>query len=195
MSDESMLPSTLPQLETDRLILRNLEVADADSFQAMCQDEDMARGTGVIPYPYPDGAAAKWIEQQLQFQRDDTRCTFVITLKPTGQILGNVSVDFVEGQLKAEIGYIVGREFKGSGMASEAVQRVVRWYFESTSQLRLFAHCFCFNLASARILEKAGFQREGLLRQHHCTEDRVADDFVYGLLRSDWESNQLEPTT
>ena len=77
----------------------------------------------------------------------------------------------------------------------QALMRVIRWYFESTTHVRLVAHCFCSNGASARILEKAGFQREGMLRQHYCTEDRVEDDFVYGLLRSDWESNCLETTT
>ncbi len=147
----------------------------------------MARGTGVIPFPYPEGAAAEWIDRELTSLPKGDGSAYVLTLKDTGEVMGNISVHESEGERKAVIGYIVGRPFKGQGYASEALQRVVRWYFESTAHLRLFATCFSFNAASARILEKAGFHREGLMRQDYCPDGRVEDVFIYGLLRSDWE--------
>ncbi|MCZ6836258.1 MAG: GNAT family N-acetyltransferase [Planctomycetota bacterium] len=190
-----MLPTTLPQLESDRLILRNIEPSDAEAFQVICNDEDMARGTGLIPFPYPEGEAARWIDEKLAALREGMGGAFAITIKESGQVVGDVSLEVTETQGCVEVGYVVGREFKGRGFATEALKRIVQWYFETTPHHRLFANCFCSNPASARILEKAGFQREGLLRQNFCQGDRLEDDYIYGLIRADFESNRLEPTT
>ena len=88
----------------------------------------------------------------------------------------------------AEIGYWLGREFWGRGIATAALRLVTAHAFAAHPELRrLFAVPFASNAASARVLEKAGYVREGIMRQSVIKDGRVQDQFLYAILRTDVE--------
>jgi RimJ/RimL family protein N-acetyltransferase len=92
-----------------------------------------------------------------------TEFTWLITIKPDGLPVGAVSC-FPDGQ-RAEIGYVLNRQYWGKGYATEAARRVMEWMFDDGAVWRVWASCDVDNLASARVLDKIGMTREGKLRR------------------------------
>jgi len=82
----------------------------------------------------------------------------------------------------AEIGYWLGAAYWGRGIATEAVARVTEWAFGAHGLLRIFAQPFAANLASRRVLEKAGYQLEGTMRCSAVKDGEVRDQCLYARL-------------
>jgi RimJ/RimL family protein N-acetyltransferase len=92
-------------------------------------------------------------------------------------------------RIGAEVGYWLGREFWGRGIGTAALRLLTVHAFAVRPELRrLFAVPFASNVASARVLEKAGYLREGIMRQSVIKDGRVLDQFIYGIVRSDLDA-------
>jgi len=89
----------------------------------------------------------------------------------------------------AEVGYWVAASHWGRGLATAALQALTDHAFGAHPELRrLWAVPFATNPASARVLEKAGYTREGTLRQSALKHGRVLDQWMYALVRDEWEA-------
>ncbi len=88
----------------------------------------------------------------------------------------------------AEVGYALSTVFQGLGVMTEALQRLLADLFANTSLERIEARCALENTASQRVLEKVGFEREGMLRAYFRLRGRRVDNFLYALLRSDFRA-------
>jgi [ribosomal protein S5]-alanine N-acetyltransferase len=89
-------------------------------------------------------------------------------------------------RIGAEVGYWLGREFWGRGIATAALRLLTAHAFAAHPEMRrLFAVPFAANAASARVLEKAGYLREGVLRESVIKDGRVQDQFMYAILRTE----------
>ena len=87
-------------------------------------------------------------------------------------------------RIGAEVGYWVGQEYWGRGVATAALRLVTEYAFRTDPELRrLYAVPFCSNPPSARVLEKAGYTREGTLRESAIKDGRVLDQWMYAILR------------
>lgn len=99
--------------------------------------------------------------------------------------IGYTSRSDVE-RIGAEVGYWLGREFWGRGIATAALRLLTAHAFAAHPELeRLFAVPFAANAASSRVLEKAGYVREGTLRRSVIKDGRVQDQVMYAILRAD----------
>ena len=94
---------------------------------------------------------------------------------------------------RANIGYWLAKPYWGRGLMTAAAHRFVQYAFERLEVVRLTAEVFSWNEASARVLEKVGFRREGRLRKHREKDGRLVDVFYYGLLRDDVEETSPDP--
>ena len=83
----------------------------------------------------------------------------------------------------AEIGYWLGESFWGRGIVTAAVRTVTRFAFDTFDLVRIFAFVFAWNHASGRVLEKAGYLREGVMRQSVFKEGQMIDAFLYAITR------------
>ena len=102
-----------------------------------------------------------------------------------GKLIGFVKLFGIEARSRAEIGYWIGKRHWGNGYGLEAVAAVATFAFDQLGLHRVFAVTDRTNLPSQGLLEKAGFQREGCLREHTWRSAEWRDSLVYGLLRSD----------
>lgn len=75
-------------------------------------------------------------------------------------------VELGNKEFKAEIGYVLARKYWGQGFVPEAARAVADWALAQPNIYRVWTVCDVDNLASARVLEKIGMQREGLLRRY-----------------------------
>jgi RimJ/RimL family protein N-acetyltransferase len=90
---------------------------------------------------------------------------------------------------RAEIGYALGRPYWGSGYMHEALRALLRYAFQTLDLNRLEADIDPRNRASAKVLERLGFQKEGHLRERWIVNGEMSDTWLYGLLRREWKGN------
>ncbi len=86
-------------------------------------------------------------------------------------------------RISAEMGYWLGEPFWGRGLTSRAVLATSEWAFGNYKLTRIFAMAFSHNVASMRVLEKAGFEREGVLRRSAVKNDVILDQILYAKVR------------
>lgn len=108
-------------------------------------------------------------------------------LKYQGNIVGNaLLISYNSQSLTAEIGYGIFFGHRGQGLASAALAQLIHRIFTETTIRKLVAHIHEDNLASQRVIEKQGFTREGLLREHYLICGRPANHVAYGLLAKEF---------
>jgi len=90
----------------------------------------------------------------------------------------------------AELGYWVGKDYWGKGYCTEAVREIVRFGFEQLGLNRVFGRHMARNLASGRVMDKAGLKYEGRLRQHLFRWQKFEDLDFRGLLKSEWANGR-----
>jgi RimJ/RimL family protein N-acetyltransferase len=158
--------------------------AEADAEEAAIQADDRGIWLGLrdlFPHPYRLEDARRYIAMVMR-ERPPTSFAIVADGRVAGGI-GYHGRSDVE-RIGAEVGYWLGREFWNRGIATTALRLLVPHAFATDPELqRLFAVPFATNVASARVLEKAGFTREGVLRRSAITDGRVLDQWMYAILR------------
>jgi RimJ/RimL family protein N-acetyltransferase len=111
---------------------------------------------------------------------------FQFFMRHAGQLVGSVTFKGVSRMMAyAEIAYDVGQAYQGRGIGSAGVKAFVGKVFAETSLRRLIAYVTEDNIASRRVLRKAGFVQEGILREHYVINGTPTNEVMYGLLRSD----------
>jgi RimJ/RimL family protein N-acetyltransferase len=112
---------------------------------------------------------------------------FVVALKSAERAIGTCLLfRFEEGSARAELGYALGRAHWGQGFMQEALTALLGSAFGTMGLRRLEAEVDTTNRSSARLLQRLGFTKEGLLRQRWVTKGKAKDVEVYGLLRNEW---------
>ena len=133
-----------------------------------------------FPHPYTRRDAIDYLEYA-QVQEPETS----FAIEYAGEAAGGVG--FLIGRdiarMSAEMGYWLSEELWGRGIATRAVTAMSEWAFENYNLTRVFAMAFAHNAASIRVLEKAGFEREGLLRRSAIKNGVVLDQILFARVR------------
>lgn len=138
-----------------------------------------------LPYPYTEADGREFISAMLAADENDT---FAFAVEYNGKVVGSIGLfrqQNIHSQT-AEMGYYLAEEVWGRGIATQAVKQACAFVFRNTNIIRIFAEPFARNVASCRVLEKAGFQYEGTLRSNAVKCGKVEDMKLYSLLRSDF---------
>jgi RimJ/RimL family protein N-acetyltransferase len=133
-----------------------------------------------FPHPYTDADARRWLDC-IVGQKPETNFANAVADEAVGGIGFTLQHD-VERR-SAEIGYWLGQEFWGRGIATEALIAVTDYAFSNYDVCRLFAHVFDWNGPSARVLEKAGYVFEGRLRRSVIKDGKTIDQLAYAIIR------------
>lgn len=172
------------RIETERLVLRIPSLEDAESiFNAYAQDADVVRYLMWRPHKkiretrdFLARCRAGW-EGGAQFP-------YAITLKQSGEVIGMIEIR-IDG-FKASVGYVLAHPFWKKGLTTEALRPLVEWALSQKSIYRVWAVCDAENVGSARVLEKVGMKREGLLRRetlHPNISDEPRDSYCYAVTK------------
>ena len=137
-----------------------------------------------IPYPYTIKDAEEYIQNMLS---SDNNQTFAFAISVDDQVIGSIGV-FRQDNIHyrtAEMGYYIAEAYWGKGYASSAVKQVCQYVFHHTDIIRIFAEPFVYNMASCRVLEKAGFQLEGILRSNSEKNGKILDMKMYAIIKDE----------
>lgn len=135
-----------------------------------------------LPYPYTEKDAEDYITAMLCA---DKSAVFAYAICLEDRAVGSIGA-FRQSNIHfrtAELGYYLAREYWGRGIVTEAVRQLCERVFAQTDILRIYAVPFSDNVGSRRVLEKAGFQLEGILCRNACKNGRVLDMALYALTR------------
>ena len=172
-------------LQTDRLRLRRFEKEDAPAIQRLAGAFEVFDTTLLIPHPYPDGAAEKFIEMTRADWDKGEQYVFAITLRDTNELCGSMGVKVSRQHERAELGYWIGVPFWNQGYCTEAARALLEFAFVRLKLNSVIAHHFVRNPTSGRVLQKVGMKYEGRLRQHVKKRDRFEDLECYSILKTE----------
>ena len=135
-----------------------------------------------LPFPYTERDAEEYIEAMLAADQNNT---FAFAVIFDDKVIGSIGA-FRQGNIHsrtAELGYYIAEEHWGRGIMTDAVRQLCEYVFSKTDIIRIFAEPFAYNTGSCRVLEKAGFQFEGVLRANAVKNGKIIDMRMYSLLR------------
>jgi len=174
-------------LITERLILRPISINDAGEIFQYRADSITNKYQGWIPDRIED--VQYFINDRVSniIDINGTWFQFVITLKHSGEIIGDIGLHFFDKENKqVEIGCTLNKDYQKKGYASEAMHEVIKFVFNSLDKHRIIASIAPENLSSIRLVKRLNFRKEAHFRQSIFSNGSWIDDLIYALLRSEW---------
>jgi ribosomal-protein-alanine N-acetyltransferase len=169
------------ELKLDRFLIRTWKPEDRASLILFASNRNIwINLRDRFPYPYMGADADQWIHQAIE-ETPQTHFAIAIERSMIGGIGLELGTDIF--RRTAEIGYWLGEPFWGRGIATEAVRAITNYAFSTFDLCRIYAGVFEWNPASMRVLEKAGYMREGRLRKSIFKDGRIIDQFLYAMIR------------
>ena len=167
-----------PRIETNRLILRRYKESDIDAVYEIITDERLAK---YIKYPALTKdeeleCIRKWISEA-----DENECEkWVMELKSTGEVVGNIDVNTVVRKHNyCNVGYTVRYKHWGNGYAAEALKAVADHLLNNRGYYLVECSCNELNVQSFRVMEKAGFKKDGYIANRRLNKDGKYSGVVY----------------
>jgi RimJ/RimL family protein N-acetyltransferase len=181
------MPLIAPKLiESERVCVRLILESDLPALLAVNGDEEVTRFLGFAPWKAMADAEA-WFQRISAQQAAGSALEFAIVAKRTGSVIGRCGLfEFDEENAQAGVGYLLGRAHWGQGYMREALTALIDCAFLEMNLRRLEARVEAPNTASAGLLQRLGFTREGVLRERWISHGETVDAEVYGLLRREW---------
>jgi [ribosomal protein S5]-alanine N-acetyltransferase len=174
-------------LSTERLALRFLADTDAPALFQIFSNAEVMRYWAWPAWTELSQARQMVIDSQEGYH-SGSALQLGIERRADGVLVGTCSLfHFHAASRRAEIGYALGRPYWGSGYMHEALEVLLGYAFQTLDLNRLEADIDPRNQASAKTLERLGFQREGHLRERWIVNGEVSDTWWYGLLRREWQ--------
>lgn len=178
-------------LLTDRLTLRPFTEADAEDFAARRSDpENAVYQAWRTPYSVEKAIAVIRESMTHSVPRPGGWYELEIERRADGKRVGDVAMYIHEHGHTAEIGYTLHTWARRKGYATEAVAAVIDYLVDVAGVHRVEAATHPDNERSIHVLERLGFQREGVRREAYWVEDEVSDDAIYGLLAREWRERR-----
>lgn len=166
------------------MLLRQWTDGDLPCVEAASQDPSIPEGT-TVPATFTEQEGRAWIERQWGRADKGEGLSLAIADPDSNEALGAVVLLFRPQRGTVSIGYWLIERARGRGLASRAVRLLARWALTEAELARVEALVVPDNIASQRVLEKAGFRYEGHLRSYLAFETRRADALIYSLLPGD----------
>lgn len=167
-----------PTLETERLILRRYRESDIDATYEIITDERLSK---FITFPnLTKEAELEFIKKCIDESDVSPYEKWVIELKNSGEVVGNISVNVINTKHNyCNVGYVVRYDYQGFGYASEALKRVSDYLLEERNYYLVECSCNELNLASSKVMKKAGFIKDGYVADRRVNKDGTYSGVEY----------------
>ncbi len=173
-----------PLLETDRLILRELCLNDAEDIFEIYSNEEVMKYFGKNTYKKLSEAELM-IELCIRAFKDKEGIRWGLVLKSTGELIGSAGIwRIIKKHLRGEIGYDLKITHWNKGIMTEALRAVTEFGFNKMNLHSLEANIDPDNEASRKLLGKTGFSKEGYFRESYFQEGKFTDSEIYSMLNA-----------
>jgi RimJ/RimL family protein N-acetyltransferase len=171
-------------LKGKRIYLRPLRMSDAREITEQAKDRSVSRFTR-IPHPYTIKDARKWLKRAESGWKEGTHYNFGIFLKDN-RYIGSIGIHEVSPlNQKCEIGYYLGKSFRGKGYMTEAAMLILKFIFNEMKLHRIEVTIHPENIRSQKLIGRLGGKYEGYLREGVNLKGKFVDAKLYGILKKD----------
>lgn len=181
-----MIKLKMPIVETERLILRPVQLDDAKDMYEYCSDDDVIK---YLWFEKHDSVEySEYIIEKLFLNRKDVGIpeAYAIVVKENNKMIGTIDVNQVHFNDVGVIGYVIHKDYWGKGIVTEALETLILVLFNYCGFYRLEINHCVDNVGSGRVIEKAGFIQEGRFRRRKKERDGHRADYIYyGLCKDD----------
>lgn len=169
-------------LETKRLILRELTENDFDALYEVLADSDIMR---YYPYTFDEKRVMNWITKNMERYEIFGFGLWAVCLKDTAEMIGDcgITMQNINGTIKPEIGYHINKRFQRQGYAKEAANACRDWAFENTPVNILYSYMKKSNVPSS-----ATAMANGMRKVDEFTDEENEVTVVYAITRGEWEN-------
>lgn len=175
-----------PQLETDRLILREMTSNDKEDIFKNFSDKTVTMYFSMKPFTSIQ-ESEKIIKRAKDLFEQEKGIQWGIVTKECHTLIGTCGYEtWIKETFRGEIGYDLRRSFWGKGFMSEALKAVITYGFEKMGLNRIEATTRADNTRSVALLHQLGFQKEGILRETVYWEGTFYDQILFSLLKREW---------
>jgi len=176
------------RIPTQRLVLRSLQVSDAEAIFAIRSTVAASRYGSSTPWTSMD-TAHEWVARVMADAEKNASLQLMLERTEDRAVIGSCAFFNMDEQCRrAEIGYNQNPAYWGKGYMNEALNAFVHFGFAELNLNRIEADIHPDNIASEKSLQRLGFIKEGHLRERWIVGDEVSDSVLYGLLLSDWKA-------
>ncbi|WP_050614717.1 GNAT family N-acetyltransferase [Bacillus testis] len=187
--------SQLPELETERLLLRKLTAADTNDMYEYTSNENVSAYVTWDRHQSP-ADTDRFIQFVLNQYRGQKIAPWGIEYKQDKKLIG--TIDFVKwnpAHYTAEIGYAISQRYWGQGITTEAAQAVIEFGFTNMRLQRIQARCLSENIGSEKVMVKCGMRYEGTLRKSMHVKGKQRDIKVYSILFDEYKDRKAALNT
>jgi RimJ/RimL family protein N-acetyltransferase len=175
------------KLETERLIIRPIELDDKSEIFEYRSDKETNKYQGWIPKTIDD-VETFWGGISKQIDEPETWFQFVLIEKESQKVIGDLGIHFWGKENKqAEIGCTLNKVFQNKGYATESVKKVIDYLFHELNKHRIITSIDPHNEKSIRLVERIGFRKEAHFTESLFINEKWVDDLIYALIEKDWE--------
>lgn len=174
-------------INTDRLILRKFSIDDVeDMFYNWANDEEVAKYLSWSPHGTIE-VTKEVISEWICAYEMSTVYNWAIELKATGKVIGSICViEINDKNCRCEVGYCISRAYWNKGIMTESLKAANRFLFSEVGINRIQAKHDTKNIASGKVMEKAGMKYEGTLKQYKIHKDGTFGDLnMYAIVKED----------
>lgn len=182
--------NSFPEIKTDRLTLRRIEISDLIDLVYQANNEKIADQIFNINYPYTEADAVFRMNVVLQGFEQKNRFIFAITQVDEDKLIGEIGLNLDTDHHRAEMGYWIAEDYWGKGIATEACKAVLKFGFNELGLHKIFATHFKNNPASGKILNKIGMMQEAELKDHYLIEGEYRTAYQYRLTKKEYKDIQ-----
>ncbi|MDO5400742.1 MAG: GNAT family protein [Eubacteriales bacterium] len=172
------------RLTTERLIIRDMQESDIDSFYPLCNADFVTKY--LLMYKMTRDEALDYIRQMMEKKRD-----FTVALRDGDRFIGKIHLDNDSLRFdvnSVELAYWVGEPYARRGYMTEALHALLNWLFAEKAYDVVSARVLAPNTASQKLLETLGFTREGCIRKALNDNGTIYDDVHYSMLKEEFEN-------
>jgi ribosomal-protein-alanine N-acetyltransferase len=177
----SEILSQFSGIETDRLVIRKLEVADIDDVFVFTSDSHVTELTTIFEIAKTKDDVKKYIENIVDNYTKGIPDYWAIVYKENSKVVGIICID-ISSRYRGDIAYAIARDYWSKGIATEAAGAVIDFGFKVLGLKRIDATCDPRNIASVRVLKKCGMRYEGLLKSYSFMHGSFCDRELYAII-------------
>ena len=182
---ERVLPVDFPVLRTQRLVLRPIKKEDTSCLYTILSSEKVVIYYGTFPIEKVEIVESIMERYEKDFI-EDIGIRWGIALKETDELIGTCGfMNWAKRHKRAQIGYELSENYWGKGYGTEAAEAVVKYGFNAMDLQRIEALIYPENEGSFRLVEKLGFQYEGLLRSYAYFRNKHQDLKLYARIKKE----------
>lgn len=179
--------NNFPEINTDRLRLRQVRHSDISSLVKYCNNKKIADQIINIPYPYGEADAIYRMNFVIQGFKNKERYVFAITFNDKDELIGEIGLHLDKINDSAQFGYWIAEPLWGKGIATEALAAILKFGFETLNLNKIYATHYPDNLSSGKVMLNNKMIKEAEMKEHYKIDEVYKDVIQYRLTIAEYK--------